>query len=241
MVDNRKGDFPIPYSTKLCSKFSVDGLIVLQESRIADFRMRIINRDGSEAEMCGNGLRCCLKFIEELCCRQPSYRIETEGGIHLIWSQGREVCVQIPPPLQHQWDLLIEKNYRLHHLTVGVPHVICFVDHIDGVEVNSLGNRWRHHPFFAPTGVNVTFVQLKDEHSIFARTYERGVEQETAACGTAAIAAALATAKIHGYTSDISVHVRSKERLKISFNIGWDQIVMQGPVTCEREVEELVL
>ena len=232
LVDNRKETFPSIPISKLCNELNVDGLILLEESHSVDFRMRIFNRDGSEAEMCGNGLRCYIKFLKKLGIQQAKYQIETLGGTQLAWTQGDEVFVQMPTPHHIRWDVLVntgKKNYQLHQLTVGVPHAIVFVDDIETVEINSEGNLLRHHPFFAPEGTNVTFVSLSSDKSITIRTYERGVERETLACGTGAVAAALASAKLEAFRSAVTVSVRSGKQLKISYTPSWDKVTMQGP------------
>lgn len=186
--------------------------------------MRIFNADGSEAEMCGNGLRCFIKYLAELGIYQDRYRIETLAGTHIAWRDGEEVCVEFPPPRDLAWNICIE-GYTLHHLNTGVPHAVIFAEQIDKIDIMKQAPLIRHHPYF-PRGTNVNFV---DPKTLQIRTFERGVEGETLACGTGAIASALAASKIYHLSSPICMKVKSGERLTISFTARWKTVVMKGP------------
>jgi len=204
----------------LCEACDVDGVIFSEDV----FRMRIFNRDGSEAEMCGNGLRCFIKFLMEQNIHRDYYTIETLAGSHTAWANGNQICVQLPPPQDIRWNLSIE-TYTLHHLNTGVPHAVLFVESVDKVDLMELGPKIRHHPLF-PEGANVNVVE---PHSLRMRTYERGVEAETLACGTGATASALAAAKVFNLPSSLNMKVQSGEKLKISFTPDWKTITMEGP------------
>lgn len=225
MIDNRSEDFSYSQSSPLCTSHKVDGLITVENSDSADFRMRIFNRNGVEAQMCGNGLRCFIKFLEELNIRKAEYQIETVAGLHRCSLIDNEVCVQMLPPHSMEWNLSMEidgTTYSLHYLNTGVPHIVVF----DEEAIDRLGK-----PIREQFDANVNFVSLLTDQSIQVRTYERGVEAETPACGTGATASALAAAKLHALPSPITVHVRSHDTLKISFKCDGDRfsgVTMQG-------------
>ncbi len=204
----------------LCEEHAIDGVIFGEDV----FRMRIFNRDGSEAEMCGNGLRCFVKNLIEQNIHQERYEIETLAGTHIAWANGDQICVKLPPPQDFRWNLSIPP-YHLHHLNTGVPHAVLFVESVDEIDLTQLGPSIRYHSLF-PEGVNVNVV---DPISLQMRTYERGVEAETLACGTGAVASALALAKQFGLPSPISMEVKSGEKLNISFTSDWQTIIMEGP------------
>ncbi|MCC5832062.1 MAG: diaminopimelate epimerase [Chlamydiales bacterium] len=204
----------------ICETSGVDGVIFSENG----LRMRIFNRDGSEAEMCGNGLRCFIKFLMEHNIDRECYTIETQAGTHKAWTHGKSVCVEFPSPKDFLWNLSIGP-YTVHHLNTGVPHAVLFVDSIDAIDLMGIAPPIRRHPLF-PEGTNVNFV---DPETLRMRTYERGVERETLACGTGAVASALAAAKVFSLPSPLEMEVRSKEKLKISFTPDWSHVTMEGP------------
>ena len=235
ILDCREKDFPIDHAKDLCDRCNVDGALLLEKSTKADFFMRTINRDGSEAGMCGNGLRSLIRYVSEKGNPQAKYQVETPSGIHYGWLVNDEVCVQFPPPRAHKWDLsffIDNTRYRAHWMHLGVPHLIYFVDDLEKIDVAKLGAQFRHHPDFAPLGTNVTFATSSP---LAIRTYERGVEAETRACGTAAVAAALVTAKLYDRFSPIEVKVRSNEILTVSFTPDWSRITLRGPAHWMRD------
>jgi diaminopimelate epimerase len=226
LVDNRQERLPqaiSPLAARLCNRqFGVgaDGLILLENSEKADFAMRIFNADGSEAEMCGNGIRCLFRFLKKLGIGSDSLEIETKERILHLASEGELIAVQMGNPTEIRWNLQLEldsSNICLHHINTGVPHIVYFVENIDEVDVKRLGKSLRYHQAFSPKGANANFASVKQD-TIFLRTYERGVENETLACGTGATAAALAAAKNYGLRSPIKVSLRSKEQLSIRFS-----------------------
>lgn len=230
LIDNRQETVSSELATEISQSCDVDGAILLEKSATADFKMRTINRDGSEAKMCGNGMRSLIRFLEELEISQKIYHIETGSGTHQGWTHQDEVCVQLPALKTSRWNLSIPleaRSYIGHFLHTGVPHVVIFVNDLDKIDVEGVGKQIRHHSLFGPEGVNVNFATLKP---LQVRTYERGVEGETEACGTGAVAAALAAAKLHDLFSPIKIAVRSKQELKISFTPDWSRTILQGPV-----------
>lgn len=232
--DGRNIDFPVEEVSSICRQEGVDGVIVLENSgNTSDIKMRIFNPDHSEAEMCGNGLRCFVGFLSHLGLTKKKYSIETAGGNYLAWQEGKNVRIVWHPPSNFRWSL----DDNLHFLNTGVPHAVVFVDELESVDVLAKGRFYRYHPYFSPSGANVNFVKVHSKNHISIRTYERGVERETLACGTGAVASALAAAKNFSLTSPIEVSVASKEKITIYFNESFDAIEMSGPISFIKDGE----
>ena len=221
-----------------------DGLLVLEPSHVAQVRMRIFNSDGSEAEMCGNGARCIARLVHEWPdCRNGTIAIETRAGLVSATVHDDGVQMRMPDPRDLRVDLELEaegRRFRAAHLTVGVPHLVVPVVDLDQIDVHRLGRALRRHRTFLPHGTNVNFTQPdpQDTEGIRLRTYERGVEAETLACGTGVTASAI----VHGliqpdlqtpkvfpsptrepYACRSQVQVRSGDRLTVAFTV-----TMQG-------------
>lgn len=215
------------FARKICDrKYGVgaDGLLILEESRKADIRMRIFNADGSEAEMCGNGARCLALYMS----RQPRVRspqkkieIETKAGIISSEVNRDNVKIKLTEPKDIKLDIPVKVNNRrlkVNFVNTGVPHTVIFVEGLDKIDVVNLGRQIRYHPRFRPQGTNVDFAELLNNNSIKVRTYERGVEDETLACGTGAVAASLIAYQLSAVTkAPINVLTRSGEMLKVYF------------------------
>ncbi|TAN62413.1 diaminopimelate epimerase [bacterium] len=211
-----------------------DGLLVLEKSKRADVKMRIFNADGSEAEMCGNGARCAALY-HSLRSR-PSGRgalmlnIETKAGIIVAKVLGENVKIKLTEPRGYQPQVAVEINGRelkVYSINTGVPHAVIFVEGIEHIDVSNIGRQIRYYECFAPAGTNVDFVEAVDSDTIKVRTYERGVEDETLACGTGAAASAV----VYGLQSDASgrknkmnVITRGGETLKVYFDRDSDKI-----------------
>ncbi len=196
---------------KLCSRrhsIGADGVLVLCPSLKADFRMRIFNADGSEPSMCGNGIRCLAKYIFNRRPDLAEVSIESPHAVHKCRQYESEVGVQMGIPSVLHWQVPFE-NKELFVVHTGVPHAVLFVEKLDDVEVNDLGRKIRFHPQFSPEGVNVNFVTITPERQVALRTYERGVEAETLACGTGAAAAAFVAMKLGYGSSPVSILTRS--------------------------------
>jgi diaminopimelate epimerase len=207
-------------SSELCDrKFGVgaDGLLLIGKSRKADIRMRIFNADGSEAEMCGNGARCAALFAS----RSKKISIETMAGI-INAEVGRDtVKINLTGPKGLKLGIPIKVNGRLlrvNFINTGVPHAIIFVSGIEGIDVDNLGREVRYYHSFAPRGTNVNFVEALDKDTVRIRTYERGVEGETLACGTGSTASALIFALKNNIDGPVKVITQSKEVLKVYFS-----------------------
>lgn len=237
LMDNRNEVFPYQVVRDLCQRrlsVGADGVILLENSSFADYRMRIFNADGSEAEMCGNGARCFYRFLQELGLVDGSVRVETVERIIELKADGDAVAVSMGAATDLRWGLELEcsgKTWTLQHLNTGVPHVVCFVEDPEHCDVQGIGSALRYHEEFAPKGVNVNFVGPSQPLEL--RTYERGVEAETLACGTGATAAALAAAEIFDLESPVQVRVASGDLLSISFDSEdglYAHVWMSGPV-----------
>jgi diaminopimelate epimerase len=207
---------------KLCDRkngIGADGMLALDKSRIADFRMRIFNADGSEAEMCGNGLRCAVLFARNA----RKVNVETKAGIYEgeITAEDRvKVRMQEPKDLRLNFPININgRKIKVNFINTGVPHTVVFVEGLDKIDVEGIGSEIRYHSGFKPKGTNVNFVEMVDDNNINMRTYERGVEGETLACGTGAVASAIITSYKLQVTSHktVSVHVRGGI-LKVEFS-----------------------
>lgn len=240
IFDNRNTTFPIQKKLipNLCHRkmgIGADGVILLETSMSADFRMRIFNADGSEAEMCGNGIRCLLKFIQELGYRKDSYLIETMEKNLRVTSVGSEVKVEMAEPYDIEWNQTLTVGsafYHLHSMNTGVPHVVIFVEDLQNVNVNQISPPIRHHSAFLPKGTNVNFATVLPDGMVRVRTYERGVEQETLACGTGATATAIIASHVHGLANHVKVQTESGKILTVQFtqeNNQFSNVTLTGP------------
>jgi len=202
LVDNMDGHLDVEALReklpKVCARalsVGADGVIFLEPSSRAHFRWRFFNADGSEAEMCGNGGRCAARFAYERGIAPGEMTFETMAGLirASVLAEGK-VKVQLTFPKDWRWKerlVLLGEDLEYSFVNTGVPHVVIFVDHLEEVDVKGMGKQIRFHPFFSPAGTNVNFVKVLGEGRLAIRTYERGVEDETLACGTGATAAAL--------------------------------------------------
>lgn len=242
LIDNRRREMPEPgadWIQKICRRrFSVgaDGLLVLSTAEQADFAMRYFNADGSEASMCGNGGRCIARFAALLGMGQEGrpFDFTTPSGRYLAWVKGSQVRLQLVPPAEFVRDisLSLERGERQADFTVlGVPHAVLFVPDVEREDVISLGREIRFHRHFTPEGTNVNFCQVVNEHRLVVRTYERGVEGETLACGTGSAAATLLAARRGWVKSPVEVLTRSGSELLMSFEPagnGFSEVIQQG-------------
>jgi len=228
------------FAKRLCRRmFSVgaDGLILLENSDAADFCWRFYNADGSVAEMCGNGARCAARFAFVNGIAGASMSFETLAGI--IEAEVREdetvrLRMTAPHDFRTGLSVMLDGQERsLSFVNTGVPHAVLFFDEGDELRVREWGKFVRFHPLFQPAGTNVNFVQKIGENTIRVRTYERGVEDETMACGTGAVASALFAALSGLAGSPVAVVTSGGERLTILFDLqegpGADNVSLQGP------------
>ncbi|MDD5495616.1 MAG: diaminopimelate epimerase [Candidatus Omnitrophica bacterium] len=199
-----------------------DGLLLVEKSKRADFRMRIFNPDGSEPEMCGNGSRCMALYAYRKKIAPADMRIDTLAGTLRAHVKKDSVKVRLTDPKDIKWNLclMIDKcPYKVSFANTGVPHVIHFVDDLDKVDVKEIGSSMRYHEEFSPAGTNADFVKVANSATINIRTYERGVEDETLACGTGAVASALIAAESEKMKSPVTVQTRGGEKLRVYFEM----------------------
>ena len=190
--------------------------MILDKSKLADVKMRIFNADGSEAQMCGNGARCVALYAGE-----RKVKIETKAGIIASEVNDDNVKIKLTDPKNIKLNIPIIVNNRqlkVNFINTGVPHTVIFVEGLDKIDVVGLGRKIRYHQKFAPAGTNVDFVEPINDNSLKIRTYERGVEDETLACGTGAVASSLIFALKTDTGNKINVHTRGSEILKVYFN-----------------------
>ena len=210
---------------RLCERrlsVGADGMLVIEDSKRADFRMRIFNPDGSEVDMCGNGSRCAALYAAENAIASKKMKIETGAGIIDAEVTGLKVKIKLTDPKAVKLNRKItigKKVYRVHSINTGVPHAVAFLDNIDKIDVEALGSKFRFHRSFKPKGTNADFVKVVNLKEIKVRTYERGVEAETYACGTGATASAIIANMIFGLRPHIDVITKSGEILRIYFNV----------------------
>jgi diaminopimelate epimerase len=225
------------FITAVCRrKLSVgaDGFILIEDSDRADFKWRFFNADGSPAEMCGNGARCAARFADLNGIAETPLSFETDAGVVKAEVHDDRVKVKMPDPVDLELDTIVTLGNgprTVSSVNTGVPHVVLIEDRIDQIDIVELGREIRNHPDFSPAGTNVNFICRRNPDSIAVRTYERGVEDETLACGTGSIASALVSACKFEMTSPIQVQTRSGEYLTIFFdqNDGrFSDIYMQG-------------
>lgn len=176
-----------------------DGLIILQPPRSPQhhFRMQFFNPDGAEASMCGNGARCVARFAYDQGIAPLIMHFETGAGHMQATIKDREVTLEMPVPttMQLGQELLLDQQLQAFDFAdTGVPHAILVCPDVDLIDIIHMGSAIRRHPHFSPDGTNVDFVQILPGNHLRIRTYERGVEAETLACGTGVAAAAVVTA-----------------------------------------------
>lgn len=198
-------------SRALCDRHTgvgADGILVLEPSERANIRMRVFNPDGSEAEMCGNGLRCVALYLSQKTedrrqrTERRNVKIETRAGVLSATVQGNQVAMRMTDPTELRLGLSLNverRTIRLGFVNTGVPHAVVPVRTVEAVDVNRVGRALREHRAFSPRGSNVNFVETdtRRPNRLRVRTYERGVEEETLACGTGVAASAVIYALQH--------------------------------------------
>lgn len=255
VIDHRRRFIPTekqPDFTRMACRrmFSAgaDGVILIEDSGDADFRWQFYNADGSVAEMCGNGARCAARFAFRTGICGRSMRFETIAGIiEAEVDEQENVRLQMTDPFDFRDNLHLEvKDRKLEasFINTGVPHLVTMVDN-ENVPVKEWGRLLRFDPMFQPEGTNVNFVSLLESGEIKARTYERGVEDETRACGTGAVASAIIASIKKKISSPVTVITSGGERLTIEFArhergrvdavflTGPARIIYQGELTAE--------
>jgi len=224
-IDNRSLKYNLDKQqiAALCHRqfgIGADGFLSVEPavSPEADFRMRYYNADGGEAEMCGNGARCFALFCSALLEQAPQQlKFDTMAGLISAEFVDGDVRTFLSAPHSLQLNTLAYELAAVHFINTGVPHAVLFVDDVAAVDVKKHGAALRYHEHFAPAGTNVNFVQVLDAQHIKIRTYERGVEDETLACGTGVTAAALIHHLLSGATAPIKVSVAGQVTMQVEF------------------------
>jgi len=211
-----------------------DGLLLVEKSSRADFKWRFYNADGSRAEMCGNGARCASRYAYLTGITGPELSFETDVGVVTaeVIDDRVKIGMTDPTDLKENRTLLLgETDLAYDFINTGVPHVVTITDDIEGIDVVEMGRALRHHKTFSPAGTNVNFVEIIGDNTIAVRTYERGVEDETLACGTGCVAASLVMCLKHQWVSPVNVKTRSKVMLRVHFTFAgglFSQIYLEG-------------
>ena len=243
IIDNRDlslnvGDLPA-FARKVCSrKISVgaDGILLIEPSKTANFKWQFFNSDGSVAEMCGNAARCVARYAYLKGIAPKKMSFETFVGIISAEVNNDVVKVRLtdPSPLSIAQTIILNgRECILDCIDTGVPHAVAFVDSVETCAVVETGRQIRHHEHFAPRGTNADFAEVLNRHKMKVRTYERGVEDETLACGTGVVASVLAAAGRGLVDLPVDVTVHSGETLRIYFTRQDDrfcEIYLEGKV-----------
>jgi diaminopimelate epimerase len=233
IIDNREAivafeDLP-GFAAKVCRRgmsVGADGLILVETSGTVDFKWRFFNSDGSVAEMCGNGARCAARFAFLTGIARDRMAFETQAGVISAHVRGELVRVRMSDPREMVLsDAVLVAGYPLpiSRINTGVPHVVMEVKDLEQANVRAVGREIRFHPQFAPAGTNVNFIAPLSDNLWGIRTYERGVEDETLACGTGNVAAALVLSLRYNVPSPITFRTRSGTCLTIHFTRRGDQ------------------
>jgi diaminopimelate epimerase len=237
VIDNRNGKVDEKFQDinefvrKVCRvhhSVGADGVILIENSAQYDFRWRFFNADGSEAEMCGNGGRCAARFASMNGIAKQRMAFETVAGIIKAEVHGPKVKLQLTRPIDIKLDYPVcieDKEVFLSSVNTGVPHAVLLVSDIDHVPVEDLGRMIRHHKAFGEKGTNVNFVEIIDKKNVKIRTYERGVEGETYACGTGSVASAVILSEKALVKTPVNIHTRGGEVLKIHVD---DDVYLEG-------------
>ena len=241
LFDNRTGSIDLDRSqiAQLCDRhrgIGADGILLLEKpTNRADFRMRYFNADGGEAEMCGNGARCFARFANKVGGQKAIISFETPAGVISAELKGDLVTLRMTEPTDMRLNVdlpVVAQNKTVHFINSGVPHVVIPVAEIDGADVRREGAAIRHHKMFSPNGANVNFIEKRGPNKIAIRTYERGVEDETLACGTGIVAGALIFAASENTNGPISVIARGGDELEVGFEKSGDRfhnVTLTGP------------
>lgn len=242
MIDNRSGGFSYDKNliARLCDRhrgIGADGLIAAEppSGTGAHLKMRYFNADGGEAEMCGNGARCFSRFGARLLNLKSEITFETLAGnlTALILGDLVQLGMSQPHSLALGSEISIANTpTEVHFLNTGVPHAVIFQENLPDTDVRSLGAAVRYHEHFSPKGTNANFAAIQPDGSLSVRTYERGVEDETLACGTGVVATALIHHLLHQAPSPLRVKVKGGDTMQVAFereNAGFTNVTLTGP------------
>lgn len=213
-----------------------DGLLVLEGSRNADVTMRIFNPDGSEAGMCGNGSRCIAYYTANRGITGDKLSIETKAGILHAIVRRNMVKIEMTQPKDFRNTVSVmmgRTQMALSFINTGVPHAVRIVRNLHDIDVKKIGKYIRRYRAFAPEGTNVDFIKINGRHAISIRTYERGVEDETFACGTGSVAGAIIASEMKNVRPPVKVRTFGQDTLRIYFRREGDiykDVYLEGEV-----------
>lgn len=257
LIDDRAGTVPWEDHFLMASLASrrtgigCEGVILVQHSDKADFRMRFLNPDGTEVELCGNGSRCAAAFAHAIGASGTALTMETMCGLIDVQLSDSGVCVWMPEPSKKNFGIVLKvgnETVRGDFINTGVPHFVVQVPNISTVDVQGLGRALRLHPAFAPDGTNVDFVTFRAPNRMTMRTYERGVEAESGACGTGAVACAVVAVETQQFT--LPANVKTPSGYDLTIDGDWRHhkctgLTLSGPVkfvfTGEIDLDDLDL
>jgi len=213
-----------------------DGILLIQPPQGAgDFRMRFFNPDGGEADMCGNGARCAARLAFDLNVARKEMTIETGAGLLRAEICGTQVLLHMTEP--KDWRMahslkVGDETIHYHFVNSGVPHVVIETENLAAVDVPRLGAAIRHHASFAPAGTNVNFIRVTGPDALQIRTYERGVEGETLACGTGMVASGLIAGRLGKVRPPVRITCATGDGLEVNYVLDEDaasQVTLLGP------------
>lgn len=241
LVDDRQLLFPVSDRAWIAGAaqrrtgIGCEGVILIQPSARAHFRMRFFNPDGGETDMCGNGARCVARLAHDIGVAPRQMRFETGAGqieAEIIGGQVR-LGMTVPTDWRMGRSLELPDGSRPYSfVNSGVPHAVMEADDLDSVDVASVGRAVRYHKDFAPKGTNANFIKVTGPQSLRIRTYERGVEAETLACGTGMVAACLIAGRLGRVKPPVRITCASGDTLEVNYRLtgeGADQVTLLGP------------
>ncbi len=240
ILDNRRRRFKNirrDFVRKICCRrlsVGADGVVVISRSKKADFKARFFNSDGSLSRFCGNGSRCVSRYAYLNGIATGKMSFEADDGIHYAKVDRESVSVSVPNVRNFCSGIEIWKGKRAYRgslINVGVPHFVIENSDLDKIDITRVGSFLRFHRAFSPEGANVDFIQCGSQDPIKIRTYERGVERETLACGSGCVAAALYASRHKDRASPLFLLTRPSILLKVSFQTvgsGWKEIFLEG-------------
>jgi diaminopimelate epimerase len=241
LVDDRLLKFPIS-DRKWIAAISArrtgvgsEGILLIQPSSKANFRMRFFNPDGGEADLCGNGARCLARLAHEIGAAPATMSIETQAGIVRAEVQDGQVLLRMPDPKDWRMNRILtldDHPLTYSFVNTGVPHVVLIVENLETADVREMGSQIRSHADFAPAGTNANFIQVAGPDSVRVRTYERGVEGETLACGTGMTACGLIAGKLGLVRPPVNITPASGDRLEVNYELTADgarNVTLRGP------------
>lgn len=260
MIDNRNNaisfDEQSLFTEKVCREYfsRIDGVIFLVKplNSSSSIRMNYYNRDGSYGAMCGNGARCIARFaLDNNVLNEKKFNLEALDNVYAVEvMKNNDIKIGFPPPSEYKLNMSTTADFRngpkeliTHTMSIGSDHIIIYIedekskkafgiDNLSDTNVNEWGKVLRFHPDFAPRGGNVSFIQLLVENRIRIRTYERGVERETLACGTGVISSAVISALLGKVQPPVLVLVQSGDLLTVDFSLDNSKIgnlSLEGP------------